>query len=243
MHFPAPTLRLECSGLPGATARRRTWPRKALPGRARRSRPQPGLKSALKLREPIRSSTRWWSDRPTSRATAEALSGEAEADREPLQEGHRLNLAIHLISDAAEHELDAAMAITDDFDQAGALRMAKELYGISLIVVSPRRQRKLAKSVGADFYKPLHESLLRECQLPDMAIDHNGHEVHRPATWIETPKMERPPRGTASSLAPEATRACSAKISPTADAILRHRNRLRSVNPARLRSDIDWLFR
>jgi hypothetical protein len=159
------------------------------------------------------------------------------------EKGSDVNLAIHLISDAAEHELDAAMVITDDFDQAGALRMAKELYGISLIVVSPRRQRKLAKSVGADFYKPLHESLLRECQLPDLAIDHDGHEVHRPATWIETPKMERPPRGTASSLAPEATRACSAKISPTADEILRHRNRLRSVNPARLRSDIDRLFR
>lgn len=55
---------------------------------------------------------------------------------------------IHLISDSAERELDAAMVITDDFDQEGALRMAKE---------------------------------------SEIAIDHDGHEVHRPKSWQEIP--------------------------------------------------------
>ncbi len=139
------------------------------------------------------------------------------------EKGSDVNLAIHLVSDAAEQELDAAMVITDDFDQEGALRMAKELYGIDLIVVSPRSQRKLARTVGAGFYKPIHESLLHECQLPEIAIDHDGHEVHRPATWSDPPQMERPPRRTAPSLAPEAARACSAKVSPTDEALRRRR--------------------
>jgi hypothetical protein len=60
------------------------------------------------------------------------------------EKGSDVNLAIHLISDAAEREIDAAMVITDDFDQEGALRMAKELYGVRLIVVSPRKHRGLA---------------------------------------------------------------------------------------------------
>jgi hypothetical protein len=101
------------------------------------------------------------------------------------EKGSDVNLAAHLIADTAERELDAAMVVTDDFDQEGALKMAREIYGIRLIVVSPRKQRNLAKAVGADFYKPIHESLLLECQLPQMALDQDGHEVHRPANWSE----------------------------------------------------------
>jgi hypothetical protein len=103
------------------------------------------------------------------------------------EKGSDVNLAANLIADAAEREIDAALVVTDDFDQEGALKMAKELYGIALIVVSPRKQRNLAKAVGADFFKPIHESLLHECQLPEMSLDHDGHEVHRPSTWREAP--------------------------------------------------------
>lgn len=103
------------------------------------------------------------------------------------EKGSDVNFAVHLIADAAEREIDAAMVITDDFDQEGALITAKELYGTRLIVVSPRGMPKLSKSVRADFYKPIHESLLLECQLPEMALDHNGHEVHRPPAWIGKP--------------------------------------------------------
>lgn len=79
------------------------------------------------------------------------------------------------------------MVVTDDFDQEGALKLAKDLYETYLIVVSPRKRRNLAKTVGADFYKPIHESLLRECQLPAMAIDHEGVEAHRPTSWSAGP--------------------------------------------------------
>jgi hypothetical protein len=104
------------------------------------------------------------------------------------EKGSDVNLAIHLIADAAAQELDAAMVVTDDFDQEGALKMAKELYGVRLIVVSPRKQRNLAKAVGADFYKQIHENLLLECQLPEMALDHEGREIHRPGSWSPAPR-------------------------------------------------------
>ena len=104
------------------------------------------------------------------------------------EKGSDVNLAAHLIADAAEGEIDAAMIITDDFDQEGALKMAKELYGIALIVVSPRNQRKLSRAVGADFYKQIHESLLLECQLPEMSLDHEGREIHRPGSWSVAPR-------------------------------------------------------
>lgn len=99
------------------------------------------------------------------------------------EKGSDVNLAAHLISDAAEQEMTTAMVVTDDFDQVGALKMAREQYGITLVVVSPRNQKGLAKTVGADYFKPIHASLLRECQLPDLAIDDDGRERHRPSDW------------------------------------------------------------
>jgi hypothetical protein len=104
------------------------------------------------------------------------------------EKGSDVNLAAHLIADAAEGEIDLAMVITDDFDQEGALKLAKELYGIRLVVVSPRNRRNLAKAVAADFYKQIHKDLLLACQLPEMALDHDGHEIHRPAAWSQGPQ-------------------------------------------------------
>lgn len=112
------------------------------------------------------------------------------------EKGSDVNLAAHLISDAAEGEIDAAMVITDDFDQEGALNLVQENYGISLIVVSPRSRQNLARAVKADFYKPIHEDLLLECQLPEMALDHDGVEIHRPDTWNPVPENgEAAPKG------------------------------------------------
>jgi hypothetical protein len=99
------------------------------------------------------------------------------------EKGSDVNLAIHLIDDAADDAMDLAVVVTDDFDQEGALRMAREHYGIKLMVVSPRKRPELRRSARAEFYKPVHERLLAECQLPNPAIDHNGHELFRPPTW------------------------------------------------------------
>ncbi len=128
------------------------------------------------------------------------------------EKGSDVNLAVHLIDDAADGAIDAAIVVTDDFDQTGALRMAREHYGITLIVVSPRNRRGLSQTVGAEFYKPIHENLLLECQLPDMAMDLEGREFFRPGAWTTGLQMEKPPRRTASSLAPEAARACDEKV-------------------------------
>jgi NYN domain-containing protein len=123
-------------------------------------------------------------------------SAELVKVRVTQEKGSDVNLAVHLIDDAAESAIDAAIVITDDFDQVGALTMAREHYGIALIVVSPRCHRGLSRTVGAEFYKPIHEQFLLECQLPEIAIDHEGREVHRPPAWIvEAENGEAAPRG------------------------------------------------
>jgi hypothetical protein len=99
------------------------------------------------------------------------------------EKGSDVNLAIHLIDDAAEGTLDMALVITDDFDQEGTLKMARAHYGVKLVIVSPRKLPQLRQSVSAEFYKPIHEQLLAQCQLPNPAIDHEGRERYRPTDW------------------------------------------------------------
>lgn len=110
------------------------------------------------------------------------------------EKGSDVNLAARLISDACDGEMDAALVVTDDFDQEGALKIVRQECGVSLIVASPRRRPELARTVGADVTKMIHEPLLRECQLPDMVVDDEGHEVHRPPSWTRPENAEAAPK-------------------------------------------------
>lgn len=121
-------------------------------------------------------------------------SGETVAVRLTQEKGSDVNLAARLVSDACERKVDAALVITDDFDQEGALRIVREECGVQLVVASPRGRAELAEAVGADFTKRIHERLLRECQLPEMALDHDGHEVFKPRSWVDPENAEAAPR-------------------------------------------------
>jgi hypothetical protein len=117
-----------------------------------------------------------------------AGSGELVQVRHTQEKASDVNLAVRLVSDACDEKMDAALVVTDDFDQEGALKIVKEECGVVVIVASPRCRKELARAASADFTKMIHETLLRECQLPEMVLDHEGHEVFRPGAWREVPE-------------------------------------------------------
>lgn len=121
-------------------------------------------------------------------------SGELVAVRLTQEKGSDVNLAARLVSDACEQRMDAALVVTDDFDQAGALTIAREECGVKLIVASPRGRTELAETVRADFRKKINEQLLRECQLPELAIGDDGREIVRPPRWIDPEIGEAAPK-------------------------------------------------
>lgn len=90
------------------------------------------------------------------------------------EKGSDVNLAVRLVSDACDGCMDAALVVTDDFDQEGALRVVGEECGVTLIVASPRCRPELARASKADFTKMIREPLLRDCQLPKMVLDDEG---------------------------------------------------------------------
>ncbi|HEX4669576.1 MAG TPA: hypothetical protein VH275_06335 [Solirubrobacterales bacterium] len=102
------------------------------------------------------------------------------------EKGSDVNLAARLVSDACDGKMDAALVVTDDFDQEGALTIVGQECGLTVIVASPRCRKDLARAVGANFTKTIHESLLRECQLPEMVVDDEGREVFRPSAWSDS---------------------------------------------------------
>ena len=110
-------------------------------------------------------------------------SDEVVAVRFSQEKGSDVNLAARLVADACEGRIDVALVITDDFDQEGAMKVAREERGVRLVVASPRGRTELGEAVGADFRKKVSGDLLRECQLPEMAVDHEGREIFRPAAW------------------------------------------------------------
>jgi hypothetical protein len=123
-------------------------------------------------------------------------SGELVQVRQTQEKGSDVNLAVRLVSDACDGGMDAALVVTDDFDQEGALEVVGQECGVSVIVASPRCQKKLARAAGAEFTKMIHEEVLRECQLPDRVGDHEGHEVFRPSSWTDHPENgEAAPKG------------------------------------------------
>jgi hypothetical protein len=121
-------------------------------------------------------------------------TGEPVAVRLTQEKGSDVNLAARLVSDACEERVEAALVITDDFDLEGALRVATEECGVQLTVASPRGRADLAEAVGADYTKRVHTQLLRECQLPEMALDHEGREVFRPPAWADSENAEAAPK-------------------------------------------------
>ncbi len=117
-----------------------------------------------------------------------AGSSELVQVRLTQEKGSDVNLAARLVSDACDGKMDAALVVTDDFDQEGALRIVRQECGVTAIVASPRCKKDLARTVGAGFTKTIHEQLLHECQLPDMVVDDEGREVFRPSAWRDSPE-------------------------------------------------------
>lgn len=129
-----------------------------------------------------------------TRRLPSADSGELVPVRLTQEKGSDVNLAVRLVSEACDREMDAALVVTDDFDLAGALRVVSQECEIQVIVVSPRGRSELAESAGANVTKTVGESMLRECQLPNLAIDDEGREVHRPPSWKDPENAEAAPK-------------------------------------------------
>lgn len=96
-----------------------------------------------------------------------------------------VTLATHLLTDAFDGRMTVALLVTNDSDFVEPVRIVRERFGIRVVVISPdgRVSKRLAKA--ASHARPLDQSLLGVCQLPDVVIDRDGREIRRPLAWTK----------------------------------------------------------
>jgi uncharacterized LabA/DUF88 family protein len=95
-----------------------------------------------------------------------------------------VNIAVHLVSDAARHEMDSALVISADSDLSPAIRMAQQLNPQIFIAAAfpPNRYSNELRSLMPASFK-IGMDRVRKAQLPDR-LNVNGTEYARPARWF-----------------------------------------------------------
>ena len=123
---------------------------------------------------------RMWRDQ-VKRRTEPATSARVVIHEE---KGSDVNLGVNLVFDAAAGTCQKALVISNDADLEEAVRLARRA-GVEVGIVNPQRSatNKRLKRV-ADFEIPLRHDILSKCQLPNLVVDRNGRQIHRPKQWL-----------------------------------------------------------
>jgi hypothetical protein len=98
------------------------------------------------------------------------------------EKGSDVNLATHLLLDAAANDAEVAIVVSDDFDLKTPLAAARNQLGRTVGVVSPRQRKWLSNAVPAHFYRPLKEEWLMASQFPE-TLTVEGRDITRPSRW------------------------------------------------------------
>jgi uncharacterized LabA/DUF88 family protein len=97
------------------------------------------------------------------------------------EKGSDVNLAIHMINDAWKDLYECAVLISNDSDLAGALEIVKCERKKLVGVINPHKHHFSQELIHhAHFKKPVRESVLQQCLLPDNIP---GTNIRIPQAW------------------------------------------------------------
>ncbi|CAH1002433.1 6-hydroxy-3-succinoylpyridine 3-monooxygenase HspA [Neolewinella maritima] len=94
-----------------------------------------------------------------------------------------VNLATHLLVDAAAGAADVCLVVSADSDLILPMEKARDVYKKIVVPVFPpnRQSREIKKRMGNHFY--MNETLLRNSQLPPTVPKADGYKLYRPSGW------------------------------------------------------------
>lgn len=94
-----------------------------------------------------------------------------------------VSLATDLLIDAFDGRADVALLITNDSDFQMPIEVVSSRFDVRIVIISPdvMVSKRLARL--ASHARPLDHRLLEHCQLPDIVLDAEGREIHRPVAW------------------------------------------------------------
>jgi len=108
--------------------------------------------------------------------------------REVLVEKHEekctdVNIAAHLIYDAAHHCFQQALVITNDADLRGPIEMVSKKMGLPVWVFNPRLNFPHMVRGEGIFNRWIRAKNLEIAQFPDELTDKSGRKLFRPSGW------------------------------------------------------------
>lgn len=98
------------------------------------------------------------------------------------EKGSDVNLASHLLVDAAKNRFDLAVVISNDSDLLAPVRMSKQEFGKRVGVLNPHRNPAKVLLKAADFFKPIRTGVLQLSQFPAVMEDTKG-SFYKPEDW------------------------------------------------------------
>lgn len=98
------------------------------------------------------------------------------------EKGTDVNLASHLLVDAARGRFEIALVITNDTDLVTPVRLAISEFQRRVGILAPAQSCAPALSQAASFHKHVRIQHLRASQLPDPVIV-GGKRIPRPTGW------------------------------------------------------------
>jgi uncharacterized LabA/DUF88 family protein len=101
----------------------------------------------------------------------------------PEEKGSDVNLAAHLVADAAQNRFDIAFVLSNDSDLSEALRLTREDFQKSLIVFNPDSSRASVLEAYASEVRQIRPRLLEKCLLPTSITATDGKTIHKPPSW------------------------------------------------------------
>ncbi len=98
------------------------------------------------------------------------------------EKGSDVNIAVHMLNDAWEGNMDCAVLVSNDSDLAEACRLVRERgVTIGLCTKAERPTGKLRQH--ADFHRHIKKGHVRGSQLPEQVVRSNGQILTRPDRW------------------------------------------------------------
>jgi hypothetical protein len=94
-----------------------------------------------------------------------------------------VNLASHLLLDAFQGNFDAAAVLSNDSDLIEPIRIATQVLGKPVGLLSPVSNATAGLRGVSSFVRHIRESDLRAAQFPDEIVLPGGSVISRPALW------------------------------------------------------------
>ena len=101
----------------------------------------------------------------------------------PEEKESDVNLAAHLLRDAASGQAQTTIVVSADSDLILPMQMARDEYGCRVVPVFPpnRHSAEVQQRIGTPFR--LGRTILRKCQLPQSITKGDGYVLYRPKKW------------------------------------------------------------